>query len=151
MIQKIKILGGMWGFFNNRSRSLAKDIYNKMIDQSIAKEFNHNNQKGLDQSFLSGKLISNSQCSLIANLILIAIKVHVYPTVKDKALVHDSFLCSMFHDSVPFPSKRQGALFVSFGSQMSELYEYTYNKTFHAECPVECRPKDHMDWKWCQS
>lgn len=55
----------------------------------------------------------------------------------------------MYRDSVSFPSKRQGALFVSFGSNLSELEEYTYNRTFHKECPIECRPKEHQDWKTC--
>lgn len=55
----------------------------------------------------------------------------------------------MYRDSVPYPTKRQGALFVSFGGPLNELDEYIYNRTFHQDCPIECRPKDHKDWKTC--
>lgn len=45
----------MWGYFNNRSLPIAKEIYNKMLDKSVARDYNQNNQKGLDQHFLTGK------------------------------------------------------------------------------------------------
>jgi hypothetical protein len=55
----------------------------------------------------------------------------------------------VYNDGKPFPSKRLGALFVSFGGPVNEYDFYAYNKTFHAECPIECRPKNHQDWKAC--
>ena len=51
----------------------------------------------------------------------------------------------MYNDGKPFPSKRLGALF----GPVNEYDFYAYNKTFHAEFPIECRPKDHQDWKTC--
>ena len=64
-------------------------------------------------------------------------------------MVHDSFLCNLYHDSMPYPSRRQGALFVSIGGPVNELDMYTFNKTFHSACPADCRPKDHLDWEMC--
>ena len=48
------ILGGMWGFYNSRNRKLANQIYNKIINKSIAFHYNQQNKKGMDQFFLSG-------------------------------------------------------------------------------------------------
>jgi len=31
--------GGMWGFYNERNRSLAKEIFRKMIDTKIAGKY----------------------------------------------------------------------------------------------------------------
>ena len=50
-----EILGGMWGFYNSRNRDLANSLYNKMIDKSLATQYNQNSKKGLDQFFLTGK------------------------------------------------------------------------------------------------
>jgi hypothetical protein len=81
----------------------------------------------------------------LLSLFLLLLLAHVYEKIKDKSLIHDSFLCKVYNDGKPFPSKRLGALF----GPVNEYDFYAYNKTFHAEFPIECRPKDHQDWKTC--
>jgi YbbR domain-containing protein len=39
--------------------------------------------------------------------------------------------------------------YVTVTGPLNELDEYTYNKTFHQDCPIVCRPKEHKDWKTC--
>ena len=113
----------MWGFKNSQNRTLAKDIYKLIVDKRLGQEFNPTGQspKGYDQSFLSN---------------------HVYKSIKQNSIIHDSFLCTSYQDSQPFPTKRKGDCFVG---QVG-----TCNETGHFyECPKECRPKDHLDWNSC--
>lgn len=61
-------------------------------------------------------------------------------------MAHDSYHCKNEHivkvsatSVFPFPTKRENRLYV--GGAGSELYA--------EKCPVECRPKDHLDWEYC--
>lgn len=113
----------MWGFRNSLNRELADQLFLKMIDKSVSKQYNKlKNKKGTDQNFLSK---------------------YVYPLVKSTATIHDSYLCKKYKDSIPFPSPREGACFVGLSGP-----NYCANRTM-TECPKECRPKLHQDWITC--
>ena len=66
------ILGGMWGFYNERNRSLAKEIFRKMIDTKIAGKYHKKAPIQKDQLFLSD---------------------YVSPLIKSQSIIHDSYFC----------------------------------------------------------
>jgi len=81
----------MWGFFNARNRELSNKIFNLILNKQIALKYNLNSKKGYDQFFLAD---------------------HVYPLVKQVAVIHDSYCCLTYRDSQPFTTKRIGNCFV---------------------------------------
>lgn len=113
----------MWGFYNNRDRPLARQFYNNIVDPIISKGFKLKDLKGQDQRFLN---------------------IYVYNNLKKNSIIHDSYTCGMYRDGEPFPTRRKGACFVGGANQISCL-----NETMRRECPTDCRPKDHQDWKTC--
>ena len=82
----------MWGFFRARDRNLAHKIFDLIRNPQIAASYNGNlrSPKGADQSFLAH---------------------HVHPLIKDKSIIHDSFLCTSYGGG-PFPTKRVGTCFI---------------------------------------
>lgn len=112
----------MWGFKSNFDRKLSNDLINKIINKHLAKKYNFNSKKGLDQYFLRDK---------------------IYDLIKDKSIIHDSYWCNRFNDSEPFPTKRKGNCFVGKIGLCNE-----YDNSF-AKCPLECRLKNHSDWLQC--
>ena len=64
-------------------------------------------------------------------------------------VVHDSYHCRnpfilSNHLPIPFPTKREGKLFVSWGPTRSKSEIENL-----VECPFACRPKGHPDWTLC--
>ena len=58
-------------------------------------------------------------------------------------MTHDSYQCMYFPFTQPFPTKR---------TNMTEFVGSQYTRktlTVQKECPLACRPKKHMDWKYC--
>ena len=115
----------MWGFFNSRNRKLANHIKNLILDEAISKRYNKNSNspKGEDQNFLSD---------------------YVYPLIKDKSIIHDSYTCKHFNDSKSFPTKRIGNCFIG----LEKLTEYCDPDASFYICPIECRQKN-KDWESC--
>jgi hypothetical protein len=113
----------MWGFNNKLNRTLANSIFNIIVDPKIAKSYNSNmkSPKGADQYFLND---------------------YVYSLVINDLISHDSYFCKGYEKGRPFPNKRIGNCFVG------DIYACNTNATYH-ECPIECRPSDHKDWKYC--
>ena len=71
----INLLGGMWGFYNERERQLGQEIFRTLMNESIARKHHESGTemiKGLDQFFLHD---------------------HVYPLIKTRSVIHDSYLC----------------------------------------------------------
>jgi hypothetical protein len=62
---------------------------------------------------------------------------HVYPIMRDNAMVHDAYLCQQFGGR-PFPTKRDGDCYICNAGP----YDST-NGDFQHICPMQCRPKDH--------
>ncbi|XP_063884453.1 LOW QUALITY PROTEIN: uncharacterized protein LOC135113216 [Scylla paramamosain] len=72
----------------------------------------------------------------------------VWPEVLDSVLAHDSYFCAnphfqSRHRAVPFPTRRDGRLFVGWGRTRADE-----RKTI-IDCPVQCRPRNHLDWRLC--
>ena len=115
----------MWGFYNQRDRLLANQIFKEIIDLNIAKQYKRNpaiNTKGEDQFFLTSR---------------------VYRKIKTISVIHDSHLCLLYKDSEPFPSQRVGNCHIRGENAISCI-----NGTVK-DCPVKCRPQNHQDWNTC--
>lgn len=70
-----------------------------------------------------------------------------YPFLKD-ILAHDSYSCGKFNESVtlPFPTERDGQEFAGHDDHKEEDTLFVGRLE---PCPVECRPKYGLDWKYC--
>lgn len=117
-----EILGGLWGFRNQIDRDLSKELFDLVTSTKIARKYNRDgtSPKGNDQSFLSR---------------------HVYTKIWRKSIIHDSYYCRQFPNSVAFPTRRNGTSYV--GNLLEQETEPP------KECPIECRPEDHNDWTFC--
>lgn len=69
------------------------------------------------------------------------LKFYLYPLIVDNATIHDSYFCEKYSNSRPFPTERK--VFDHIGS-----YSYKKFENF-LECPIDCRPKEHQDWRYC--
>ena len=85
---------------------------------------NGESKKGLDQDFL---------------------KDFIWKYAQKNATIHDSYSCKEFGGD-PFPTKRpESFCYISCHHCCENIYK---NKTNY-ECPLECRPKEHLDWTYC--
>jgi hypothetical protein len=115
------MLGGMWGFYSSRDRALARSIFQLINDKKLKAQYF--GDKGNDQFFLVA---------------------HVYKNIKDRSIIHDSYLCGFYRDSEPFPTQRIGFCHVGLRNE-----NCTNDSNPVSKCPLECRPKDHQDWEKC--
>ncbi|XP_057295032.1 uncharacterized protein LOC130623556 [Hydractinia symbiolongicarpus] len=116
-----EILAGLWGFRSAMDRTLAHKIVNLVLLNAERRTENHEATKLNDQIVLAG---------------------HIWPLVKPYTLQHDSYLCTRYIDTVPFPTKRyDDFLFVGCIRPC--------NVTERVPCDVKCRPTDHKDWTYC--
>lgn len=114
------MLAGMWGLKTYKNRSLARKIFNDILNVYNSSIENRDIPKGVDQDFL---------------------KHHVYSLIKNNSLNHDSFTCAIF-DGTAFPSKRVGNCFIGSTDGCDAGSKFP-------DCPIECRPKQHLDWYQC--
>jgi hypothetical protein len=120
----------MWGFYNQRNRGLGKKIFNKMMNPTVASKYHQSGtrtKRGPDQHFLTD---------------------HVYPLIKSRSVIHDSYLCARYKDSKPFPTERVGYCYIA----VHHFYEgscLTNKSNLGPECPMKCQSAEHRDWKYC--
>jgi hypothetical protein len=119
------ILGGMFGVWQDtieRKEARLKDF------ETIITEFGPTWRKGNDQVALSTVLA---------------------PHAAKDGLVHDSYLCNsrLIKGSMPlpWPTQRQHYSDPSIPNFVGNTEDFG----ILFECPVECRPEDHKDWKTC--
>ncbi|RNA08354.1 hypothetical protein BpHYR1_002726 [Brachionus plicatilis] len=110
----------MWGLKLSQNRALANQFFAKLQDKTIAPNFLKSGvaRKWLDQQYLA---------------------VHVYKYIKNISVIHDSYLCNIYHDSTPYPSKRKGNCFVATQTSNCSAIKML------PSCPKECRPHNHQD------
>ena len=122
------ILGGMFGIRQDspEQKKARSDEFTKMITQ-----YGTQWKKGADQS---------------------ALITIVTPHVGADSLVHDSYLCTGVYlrgsHPVAFPSKRTDPVMPN-EIKLPNYIGNRGNDQIDKECPVECRPVDHKDWKFC--
>ena len=118
------ILAGLWGAAPGRARQRLFDIFRFMLIPSVGRRY----IEAGDQQFLDD---------------------FVWNPVKDHSLSFDSYHCSLYGGR-PFPSQRpEGLCFLGcIRSCCSNDTRGDSNK-YIKPCPIECRPKDHLDWTFC--
>ena len=117
------ILGGMWRFYNEPNRDLAKKNFKKIAGKYLKNGIK--TKRGPDQFFLND---------------------HVYPLIKSQSIIHDSYCCVHYGDSKPFPTERVGSCFIGSVDTKESCAE---NKRLLPEGPMVCRPTEHKDWTRC--
>ena len=120
----------MWGFKSSVDRAKSNLIFERIIDKNIAIRYNQNmkSPKGADQFFLSD---------------------HVYPLIVENSVIHDSFLCKNYKNSLPFPTRRNGTCHVAYMDNLEKCTKPSNEKLKSFECPLACRPAEHPDWLQC--
>jgi hypothetical protein len=104
----------MGGMWGGSKFVFFKDIYKKL--ENIT-SFNY----GDDQNFLSK---------------------YIYPFIKENLLVHDSFHCTEYKNSIPFPSKRMG------NQHVGQAFDKNDNplSIISEKAPLACRRK--IEWEY---
>ena len=71
----------------------------------------------------------------------------VWPVIELSTVGYDSYHCKNtdLGYTVPFPTQRQGSLYVGSGPTKYNLM----NTLATRQCPSVCRPRDHKDWLYC--
>ena len=132
LFHAVPILAGAWG-----ARNLRNDIYRPLrkrllaVTDAVAQVF------GEDQVRLT-KFVYDPALS------------------RGDVLEHDSYFCGTFGPSQPFPSRRYLGTYPHFVGDRVLLRDYVKEMHSHEnwlfyirKCPMECRPKRHLDWLWC--
>jgi len=126
-VHGVSILGGLWCFRNSKNRMKAEFILNKLLRNAEKRDPQIKEaQKGNDQDVLDR---------------------FMWPVVKKDTIQHDSFLCKTFPGSIPFPSQRKDGIFI--GCKRNVNVNIPCERSNMTECPKECRPIDHQDWRSC--
>ena len=98
----------MWGFYNSRDFFMANSIFDLILNVNMAKKCSMRkckNKYNGDQNFL---------------------KQYVYPKIKRRSTVHDSFKCALYGGE-PFPTKRKGDCFVGKNGKVLEIIQKIYS------------------------
>jgi hypothetical protein len=115
----------MWGCRPALNRTFAAHALGKMLDRPLVNQYGGRG----DQRFLTD---------------------HIWPSIQEQIIVHDSFLCTSFgKNAQPWPTRRQhpsneSGCFVGCPRPCC-----TTSKHAFGECPMVCRPKNHTDWTMC--
>jgi hypothetical protein len=120
----VPVLGGLWGAALRRARYELFTIFEPMLIPSIAQIY----RKGRDQLFLRD---------------------YVWNFVKNNASIFDSYSCQKLHGR-PFLSQRPtGNCYLGCVRPCcNSVIKSDFNVTLKP-CPIECRPKEHLDWIYC--
>lgn len=70
----------------------------------------------------------------------------VWTAAKNDAIIHDSYLCRIFENTVPWPTQRENQSHYVGKSSGWKVHEDLQKVP---ECPFKCRPRDHIDWTYC--
>jgi hypothetical protein len=117
----VLILAGLWGAALKNARKKLFNIFKPMLLPSIAEFY----QNIGDQNFLADI---------------------VWKSVKDNALIFDSYSCQTLGGR-PFLSQRpKGNCYLGC---IRPCCENDNKNTTLKPCPIECRPKEHLDWIYC--
>ncbi len=75
------------------------------------------------------------------------------PIASKDALVHDSYLCQTKlikgSKQAAFPTQRISGENFTLSRTRNFVGNNKRFATIAIDCPEECRPQDHKNWKWC--
>ncbi|KAK3863482.1 hypothetical protein Pcinc_016151 [Petrolisthes cinctipes] len=121
-VHKVEILAGMWGGCGWWHSEAMPQYRNRLFKWSHRK---------------TSSLSYDQQ-----NLALL-----LWPLMKKSLVSHDSYLCSRYPSTRPFPTRRQNFTFVGMRTYRGKYVNDQVPETM--PCPVHCRPKEHQDWIYC--
>ena len=103
------------------------------------------NKLGPDQLFLEKYLffLHFSKYVFGINIFFLSLLRYVWPWSKEISIAHDSYNCKSYPYTKSFPTQRKNEINNFVGSIVS------YEETLKEECPIECRPKEHLNWTYC--
>ena len=122
---KVEILGGTWGVkLTSAVRGKVNQSFQRMFHSNVF--FSNQDKRGPDQDLL---------------------KEYIWPWAKDLAMVHDSYHCKNYSNTIPYPTQREDTIcnFVGCIPELKSGITFTKGNI----CPIECRPINHSDWKYC--
>ncbi len=125
-----EVLGGMWGAKADRLRPQFVEAFRRLHRSGVLRRVRR--RKGTDQEALAR---------------------FFWPWARGAAMAHDSYFCSAdrgrFSSSrwAPFPTRRGAGPGNFVGGVTRNRAELRLDAKW--ECPLECRPKDHPEWKHC--
>ena len=132
-------LGGMWGIkLRHLERYMMISSFHLASPDLIL--YAMQNSHDHDQTFLLKYVIFLGKHYMI--MIEMCCR-YVWPWAIKNSICHDSYFCSDFPNTTPFPTQRklEANNFVTappcFALVLSDI------------CPTQCRPKNHQDWKLC--
>ena len=118
------IMGGLWGI--------------KLADPEMRKTYQTLFKEALEDIKIS--LAPRTERNHDQELLL----KHFWPIVRNQAFMHDSYSCTKYWNSQPFPTQRiknEAGNFV--GAVLSK------HQKVPKPCPIHCRPYNHKDWSAC--
>jgi len=120
----IEILGSGWGARLGPSNSTVRKLFSKAFHKA-----------SLDYIFWAVRTAWGPDQNFL--------KKYIWPWARWSSLSHDSYSCTKFPYTKPFPTRRDVGEnnFVAAVVEVKDILE--------EECPVECRPQDHPDWTTC--
>ena len=122
---KVEILGGTWGVkLTSAVRGKVNQSFQRMFHSNVF--FSNQDKRGPDQDLL---------------------KEYIWPWAKDLAMVHDSYHCKNYSNTIPYPTQRKDTIcnFVGCIPELKSRITFTKGN----KCPMKCRPRNHSDWKYC--
>ena len=120
----IEVLGSGWGTrlgpYNSTVRKLFRESFLKASHDYIF--WAKRDSWGPDQNFLNR---------------------YIWPWARLSSLSHDSYSCTKYPNTRPFPTRREPGP-NNFVASVAKV-----GASLQEPCPEECRPSDHQDWIMC--
>ena len=82
-------------------------------------------------------------CLMFHHIFLNLLYRYVWPWAIHDSMCHDSYSCSKFPSTRPFPTKRK----LELNNFVAAIP--AYDDLLTTICPIECRPPEHQDWTIC--
>ena len=117
---KMPMMAGMWGA--------------RLTEPAVREKWNSAWQKMMNDSTLQSGLYGGDQRML---------ELYVWPWAQEDVMEHDSYSCSIFPNSIGFPTERLDEPENFVGSAVS------VNNRLWRVCPQECRRNNHTEWEHC--
>ena len=99
-----------------------------------------------DQLFLEKYLFFSSLfkiCFWGLTFFFVSLLRYVWPWSKEISIAHDSYNCKSYPYTKGFPTQRKNEINNFVGSVVLN------ERKLKEECPIECRPKEHLNWTYC--
>ena len=131
------IKGGCWGGDNYKNFALAREL-----------RMDFDSTKKLIRRKVWKKEYPGEYAKFSEFFDMVWLRHLVWPSIRDHSLIFDSYTCKKHKEmgvGVPFPTRRRGHFYIGSGPTKGKVIA----RLMHRTCPVECRPPDHKNWRYC--